>query len=179
MRLLARSVAAFFVLFGLGILVVMVYLGVHQDSVEFLTAHRREMTIFAWVGSAVSLTRFATACLGTDWPGWWVEWPLAIGIGVLFYGSRDAVKDSTTLRKRPRLIKKTEGAVVMLYLLLLAGVQWYPMPSRRNAFEQRSGVTRIVFAGAVATLYVLEALFLSNRDLERDAGAVSATDEDG
>jgi hypothetical protein len=93
--------------------------------------------------------------------------PLAIGIGMLFYGSRAGSKlDLTTLRKWPRLIKKTEGAIVMLYLLLLAGIQWYPMPSRPSVLQQRSVMTRMVFAGAAAILYALEALFLSNRDLE-------------
>ena len=37
MRLLARIAAVFVILFGLGILAVMVYLGMHQDSVVFTT----------------------------------------------------------------------------------------------------------------------------------------------
>jgi hypothetical protein len=120
-----------------------------------------------WIGFTVSAIRSVAASFGTDWPGWWVDMPLAIGIGMLFYGSRAGSKlDLTTLRKWPRLIKKTEGAIVMLYLLLLAGIRWYPMPSRPSVLQQRSVMTRMVFAGAAAILYALEALFLSNRDLE-------------
>lgn len=189
MRLLDRVVGVFFVLFGLGLLVATVHLGMHQDSVvfatprnwravfggmvmglgfcagglyiwrldnppttthftEFLRTHRRQITLFAWIGSAVSLIRFAAACFGADWPGWWVEGPLAIGLGALFYGSREgANQDLTTLRKWPRLTKKTEGAVLMIYMLVFAAAHWYPMLPPRSALQQLSGITRIVFAG--------------------------------
>ncbi len=183
MRLLARIVAVCFVLFGLGILVAMAYLGTRQDSVivtrprdwrmvfggipvglaicaagvylwrvdidasedqqtttpfaEFLIAHRREMTLFAWIGFTFSAIRSVAAFFGTDWPGWWVDWPLAIGIGVLLYGSRNAVKYFATMRKWPRLIKiRTEGAFLMFCFLAFCVVQRYRC-SRIRALSDR------------------------------------------
>jgi hypothetical protein len=230
MRVICRVAGIFFLIVGLGLLVMTSVFALHRESVLysgqnwkavaglavmasvfllaggyllrtdpeapdrdqpgaftlFLIANGRQVQLLASLGSLISTARFGAACFGTDWPGRWVEWPLVLGLGVLLHGSRDITKrDWTTLRRWPRQVKKLEGAIVMICLALFAGIQWYPMLSYRNALQPlpdgatSRGMTRIVFAGGMAILYALEALFRSHQDLEPDARRTSATKANG
>jgi hypothetical protein len=157
---------------------------------SFLIAHRRQLQMFGAIGFLVSTGRFGASCFGADWPGRWIEWPLALGLLVLFYASQklagiNAQRDWTAVPRRPRLIKNAEGVIVFVYPLLFAGIQLFPRLSNRNGLQRFSDseatrdMTRIVFAGAMAILYGLEALFLSHRDFGPKAGGIPATEEHG
>jgi hypothetical protein len=148
---------------------------------SFLRAHRREIQVLALFGFLVSMGRLVGACFGADWLGWWADWPLTLGLLVLLYWSRKVAnvgvhRDWTTVPTRPRLIKKAEGFVWLLYLLLLAFVQVYPRLSHTNRLQYLPGreasrsVYHIVLLGTIAILYALEALFFSCRELGPDAG---------
>src|ERR1700722_20015188 len=44
----------------------------------YLMAHRRELSLIALVGFAISLIRLGAACFGADWPGPWAAWPAVL-----------------------------------------------------------------------------------------------------
>ena len=100
-----------------------------------------------------------------------MEWPLALGIAVLLNATSNAAQH--TASRKLLLVKKMEGAVVMVYLLALAGIQIYPRFSHQDATVRSTadGMTHTAFTVGVAILYVLEAVYLSYRESRRDAEA--------
>jgi hypothetical protein len=126
---------------------------------KFLAAHVRELRFVAYLGCALSMIRLAAMCFGVDWPGRWSELPLVLGIVVLIYATPNSVQDTTSGRL-PFLVKKLEGAVILLYLLASAGIQLYP-----GFFHTAGGgITHIAFAVGSSILYTLEAVYLSYRE---------------
>lgn len=114
----------------------------------FFIAHRRELKMVARIGLAISLIQLGAACLGVDWPGEWVTWPLVLTlIGLSLLGGPLPKPQMTTLK----VIEKAAVAAAWILLLL---TEW-------NAFSQRKVLPEIVRAALMALLFEWQTLFFA------------------
>lgn len=183
----AWKAGAFFLAAGCGLILAgRYYLRLDPDKLDqerpasrfasFSLVHRRQLQLVAQSGAVLSLIHFGAACVGTDWPGRWLLWPLGIGAVVLQSIARKTADPAASnnlgwsnvpksIRVVLQPIRKVGDAALLVMLLLICWNQWFGQSLAGSTIYSRG--SRIVGTGYVALLYLFEALFFRYGDLRQ------------
>jgi hypothetical protein len=150
-----------------------------SPSIRFLISHRRQLRLLAQIGLALTCLRLAAACVRSDWPGRWADWPLLLGAaGLLYCGRKMAstdVADNHDWQRVPGWIRNTLPRIhaVALWgiLLLITLNQWSrllaPWPTLQSLAESEGhrSIVRILYLICLTAIYAAEALFFTYGEL--------------
>jgi hypothetical protein len=135
-------------------------------ATEFLVAHRGRLQVLAQTGFALSIIRAGLACFGSNWPGRWADFALAVGVVVLFSIGRKmtspAVAGNRDWERVPSWIRKSLpriwGTALWIVVLLMA----LQLPSKSEVYQL---FIRVLFLIGVAMFYAVEALYFTYGEL--------------